>query len=122
MSKFNVGDKVKIRNDEMDMDNQSWLSDLDADLQCDLADRSVTGRQYDFIWKIISEGLSVVITRFVDGEGDPHYEVRRGKVDFSYIIPENQLEPIMKKSITVGTCVKLGRLAGYVTSIMGQKA
>lgn len=89
MSKFKVGDTVRIRNDKKDVENQLRLSDLESDMQMDLADRSLSGREYDIIWAAIEQGKPLTITAIND-EGD--YELKAGKVAMSYTFAEDQLE------------------------------
>lgn len=89
MNKFKVGDKVKIRNDKNDGDNQSRLLDLGSDIRIDLADRTISGTDYDKIWKAIEKGKTFVVTK-VEDDYHPMYEVKIEGI--GYMIHEDDLD------------------------------
>ncbi len=95
MTKYNIGDKVKIRNDEKDEANQSRLFDLESDMRMDLADRNISGTAYDKLWKAIEQGKAFIVTE-VEDDDHPIYGVKLEgtNVTIGYMIHEEDLEGV----------------------------
>ena len=86
-----IGDKVKFK-----MDDESFLEDLESDLLADVADKCVTGAQYDKIWKAISEQKVLTVCAVeIDGHTKERlYDVSIGKLTLPYSFEAKRFEKI----------------------------
>lgn len=88
-----IGDKVRIITDENNDEAQSFLSDLEADMRADLADRYMDGKEYDKITNAIVHRKPWVIV--ADATEDEGFELKLDGEPFimSYRIDGEFLEP-----------------------------
>lgn len=98
-AKFKVGDRVKVRNDEKDQDNQDRLDDMESDLGMSVAEGDMTQKQHGVISDAIENGKPFVITRVSnDGpfnrEQEIEYEIAVKGIDVPFMIDEKDLELI----------------------------
>lgn len=98
-AKFKVGDRVKVRNDENDQENQDRLDDIESDLGMSVAEGDMTQKQHGVISEAIEKGQPFVITR-VSNDGpfnrdqEIEYEIAVKGIDVPFMIDEKDLELI----------------------------
>lgn len=81
-----IGDRVRLTEDE------SKLSDLESDMQLDLADRSLSGRKFDAIFKAIEEKKAWVIVA-IDGN-TYELQLEGSKLRLGYMLDAEDLIPL----------------------------
>ncbi len=83
-STFKVGDRVKLVAQK--------ISDLESDMQQDLADRSLEGKDYDTISDAMYGSLGFVVASVVSENGYDTYSLKTaGGIEVSYEFDEDDL-------------------------------
>jgi hypothetical protein len=90
MSKFKVGDKVRIGRKD-----PNRLSDFESDMLQDVAEGDITRKAWAAMMDAMEQGAiwRVVIVEASSFDYGPTYEIAKGKLKFPAQLEEKDLEP-----------------------------
>lgn len=96
---FKKGDKVKI-----DTSDNNKLTGYLADLQMDLADRTISSRAYDIITEALEVGSVFVVTDIEESFGDQSYLLKVGRTPLPFLVDDDDLISAIKAPTVCDKC------------------